>query len=171
MSSAREYMQEKHEAIKEELQQVYGGKAKEYGQSRRDNGQLFPPTGMWYSELLLKQMQMSQENIKIEEEAIRQLEAEVLLHEVVLRTPYQMPRTPGKYIKSPIPDNSARERLYMEIGKATARKRIAEDMLAALKTVKPASAVYMERLASLFKEKNALVKVLFEEHGVLVSEW
>ena len=171
MSSAREYMQEKHEAIKEELQQVYGGKAKEYCQSKRDYGQLFPPPSMWYSELLLKQMQMSQENIKIEEEAIRQLEAEVLLHEVVLPTPYQMPRQPGKYVKCPIKDNSTRDRLIVDIGKATARKRIAEDMLTALKKVKPASAAYMGKLASLFEEKNALVKVLFEEHGVLVSEW
>ena len=163
--------QERHASIKEELLQLYGCKAKEYGQSRRDNGQLFPPPGMCYTDVLLKLMQTSQDTIKKEEDAIQKLEAEVLLHEVVLPIVHPMmnlqPRTPGKYI----PDNSARERLYMEIGKATARKRIAEDVLEAFKTVKPASAVYMERLASLFKEKKALAEELFEAHGVLVSEW
>ena len=157
-------MQAKHEAIKTELQQLYYGNALQYARTFH-KGVLFPPPGMWYSEQLAAQMLDCVSEIKRQEEAILQLEAQAAQCAVVL------PMLQPLFCSGPRLSNDKRDAILMAVASANGKKRIQEDLLTAYQAVKPASAEYMERLASLFEEKKALAEELFEAHGVLVSEW
>ena len=153
--------EERYTSIKEELQQLYCGKAKEYSQNR-----LYPPPGMWYSEQLAPLMLKCIGEIKQQEETILQLEAQVAQCAVVL--PMHQPLT--GFGPQP-PRNDKRDAILMDIASANGEQRIQEDLLTAYQAIKPVSPAYMEKLKALFAEKKALALELFEARGVLVPEW
>ena len=170
---------ERFESIKAQLQALYGGRAKEYENSKRADGQLFPPHGMCNSDSLFKLIQSTMADIKEEENNIQRLEDKLLahgsvvlplVHPMIVMQPSISSKVPSGFSGMRGEENRDRGCILLDIAKAHAKKRMAEDMLTAYKAVTPVSDQYMVNLKALFEEKRNLGLLLFER-GILLSEW
>lgn len=163
---SKQKLRQRHEAIRAQLQGLYSGRAREYETPCRENGQLYPPHGTCYTDVLLQLMQPCVDEMAKQESLIKDLEERLLACPLALVAPHPMIQMqPG------VARCAKREDLIMEIAKAGARRRIAHDTWTALNAVKPASNAYMTELASLFKEKREVLVQLLEEHREALEEW
>jgi len=165
-ASNKQKLRQRHEAIRAQLQGLYSGRAREYETPCRENGQLYPPHGTCYTDVLLQLMQPCVDEMGKQESIIKDLEERLLACPLALVAPHPMIQMqPG------VARCAKREELIMEIAKAGARRRIANDTWTALNTVKPASNAYMTELANLFREKREILVQLLEEHRETLEEW
>ena len=176
-----DHLKAEHEAIRIRLQGCYAGEARQYDLTRRDNGQLFPPVGMCYADIVLSKVDMYQREVDTQRSAIERLERELAATPYVPDSPHPMIRLLSTPAPSPDAHVQMRHRapqahdtrrdLINQIGVAHAGLLMAQEHLSFWISVKPASDAFLKELADLFDRKRALRAQLFEEHGAVVAEW
>lgn len=165
---------ERHEILKQKLQDLYGGEAYKYDPT--NGGNMFPPHGMCPVDAFIKIVDSYRSKLHEADRTIARLEAD-------LNTKY--PYIPGSphpmiVLKPNIPvndrrasaENSARIEIYNQVGRAVAEKLQAEEHLAFwTKHVKPVDHVYMAEIQTQFYEKAQLRKDLLCNEGLSVEPW